>query len=101
METGPVFIAGLERSGTSLIYALLASHPQIVMTRRTNLCTHFYQQYGDLADDANLDRCLAVMQRYKRLVKLQPDWPRLRSDFVSGVRTYDRLFSLIEEQHAA
>ena len=36
MERGPVFVAGLERSGTSLIFALLASHPNIAMTRRTN-----------------------------------------------------------------
>jgi hypothetical protein len=50
---------------------LLASHPNIAMTRRTNLWTHFYGQYGDLADDANLDRCLDMMMRYRRLQVLQ------------------------------
>ena len=35
MSQGPIYIAGLERSGTSLIYALLASHPNIAMFRRT------------------------------------------------------------------
>jgi Sulfotransferase family len=97
---GPVFVAGLERSGTSLIYALLASHPQIAMTRRTNLWTHFYGQYGDLGDDANLDRCLDMMLRYRRLVKLRPDPERLREDFRSGERTYGRLFALLCQQHA-
>jgi hypothetical protein len=97
---GPIFIAGIERSGTSLIFALLASHPDIAMTRRTNLWTHFYDQYGDLADDGCLERCLHMMMRYRRLRILEPDWERLRDDFRSGERTYGRLFSLLEEQYA-
>jgi hypothetical protein len=101
VQQGPLFIAGLERSGTSLIYALLASHSEIAMTRRTNLWTHFADQYGDLASDRNLDRCVGMMCRYKRLVKLQPDWDQLLDDFRSGDRSYPRLFALIEEQYAA
>ena len=100
MDNGPVFVAGLERSGTSLLYALLASHPRIAMTRRTNMWTHFYGQYGDLGDDRNLDRCIDVMLQYKRLVKLDPDESRLRREFGSGAPTYARLFALIEQQHA-
>lgn len=97
---GPVFVAGLERSGTSLMYALLASHPEIAMTRRTNLWRYFYRRYGDLSDDRNLDACLDVMSRYKRLVKLDIDWARLRHDFRSGPPTYPRLFELLELQFA-
>lgn len=100
MERGPIFIAGLERSGTSLLYALLASHPGIAMTRRTNLWRYFADQFGDLANDTNLDECLDKMRRYKRLVKLELDFPRLRADFLDGERTYPRLFRLIEEQVA-
>lgn len=100
MAGGPIFVAGLERSGTSLMYALLASHPHIAMTRRTNLWTHFYGQYGDLGDDANLDRCLGTMMRYRRLVKLRPDMERLRGEFGAGDRTYGRLFGLLCQQHA-
>jgi len=100
MDRGPIYIAGLERTGTSLIYALLASHPNIAMTRRTNLWTHFYEQYGDLRDPTNLDRCLDTMMRYKRLLKLEPDPDRLRRDFVAGEPTYGRLFALLEEQYA-
>jgi hypothetical protein len=100
MEPGPVFVAGLERSGTSLLYALLASHPNIAMTRRTNLWTHFYDQHGDLSDPANLDRCIDVMMRYKRIVKLEPDEARLRRDFREGPQTYGRLFGLLEQQYA-
>jgi hypothetical protein len=100
VEKGPVFVAGLERSGTSLLYALLASHPNIAMTRRTNMWTHFYDQYGDLGHDANLDRCIKVMMQYKRLAKLDPDEGRLRREFRAGPATYARLFALLEQQNA-
>lgn len=100
MKRGPIYVAGLERSGTSLIFALLASHPNIAMTRRTNLWTHFYRQYGDLSDPVNFEHCLGTMMRYKRLVKLQPDPNRLREDFWAGEPTYARLFALLEEHHA-
>jgi hypothetical protein len=97
---GPVFVGGLDRTGTSLIYALLASHPRLAMSRRTNWWTYFYGRFGDLGEDANLDRCLAVMRRYRRHRKLDPDWEGLRAEFVAGARNYGRLFALLEEQHA-
>ena len=101
MTGGPVFVAGLERSGTSLMFALLATHPSISMTRRTNFWRYFADQYGDLNDDENLDACLAKMRLYKRLVKLEIDYPRLRADLVAGERSYGRLYALMEEQVAA
>jgi hypothetical protein len=70
------------------------------MSRRTNLWTHFYGQFGDLGDPANLDRCFDVMVSYKRLRKLEPDWVRLRRDFEAGEASYGRLFALLEEQFA-
>ena len=100
ITTNPVYVAGLERTGTSLLFALLASHPQIAMTRRTNLWTYFYDQFGDLRDDTNLDECLGMMMRYKRLAVLEPDEKRLRDEFVDGPRTYARLFALLEQQQA-
>jgi hypothetical protein len=96
----PVYVAGLERSGTSLMFALLASHPNIAMTRRTNLWKHVYERYGDLRDPANLTRCLDAMRRYKRLVVLSVDFGRLRGDFEAGEPTYPRLFALLEQQVA-
>jgi hypothetical protein len=100
MSRGPIFIAGLERSGTSLLYALLASHPNIAMTRRTNLWTYFYNQYGDLGKPENFEKCLSVMMRYKRLIPLHLNVDELRRDFPKGEMTYPRLFTLIEEQYA-
>jgi hypothetical protein len=80
--------------------ALLASPPKIAMTRRTNLWTYFYNRYGDLNQPENLERCLAVMARYKRLKVIQIDPERLRRDFVQGEKTYGRLFALIETHFA-
>src|SRR5512143_715510 len=100
MDHGPIFIGGLERSGTSLIYALLASHPNIAMTRRTNLWTYFYNQYGDLGRRDNFERCLKAMLHYKRLLVLKPDPERLRQEFWQGEPTYGRLFALLEQQYA-
>jgi len=97
---GPVFIAGPERSGTSLIFALLASHPRIAMSRRTNMWTHFYTQYGDISQPENFERCLSMMMRYKRLLKLNPDPERIRREFWEGKQTYGRLFALLEEHYA-
>jgi hypothetical protein len=99
-SAGPIFIGGLDRTGTSLVYALLASHPSIAMTRRTNWWSYFYDRFGDLAEDRNLDRCLATMARYRRHRRLNPDLTRIRSDFVRGARTYGRLFELLETQYA-
>jgi hypothetical protein len=100
MDHGPVFIAGIERSGTSLIYALLASHPNIAMTRRTNLWTFFYNRFGDLSKPENFERCIDVMMHYKRLVVLKFDFARIRKEFGHGEPTYARLFALLEEYHA-
>ncbi|MFP3914643.1 MAG: sulfotransferase family protein [Actinomycetota bacterium] len=100
MTQGPVFVAGMERSGTSLLFALLGSHPDIAMTRRTNLWRYVYGQYGDLADPRQLDRCLADLRRYKRLVVLDLDFDSLRRQFGAGPPTYPRLFELIWRQVA-
>ncbi len=100
MKDDPIFVAGLERTGTSLMYALLASHPNISMTRRTNFWRYFADQYGDLADDHNLDACLAKMRVYKRLVALEIDFAGLRAEFETGPRTYGRLYGLLQEQVA-
>jgi hypothetical protein len=100
VDDTPIFIAGLERSGTSLIYALLGSHPNISMTRRTNFWRFFNKRFGDLSKPENLELCMQQLRRYRRVQVLRPDFDRLRQEFEQGDLTYPRLFALLERQHA-
>lgn len=97
---GPMFVAGPDRSGTTLMFSLLASHPDISMVRRTNMWRYFHGRYGDLADRANLERCLAAMLAYRRLRHLQPDAERIRREFLAAEPSYGRLFALFHEHNA-
>jgi hypothetical protein len=99
-QLDPIYIGGAERSGTNLLYALLTSHPRIAMTRRTNLWTYFYNQYGDLGRPENFERCLAAMMHYKRLRVLEPDPERISREFWLGEPGYPRLFALIQGHYA-
>ncbi|MFA9432464.1 sulfotransferase [Egicoccus sp. AB-alg2] len=98
--SGPILIAGADRSGTSLMYAMLASHPDISMVRRTNLWRWFHGRYGSLADASNLDRCLDELLRYPRVARLVQDPAGLVREFRHGEPTYGRLFDLLHQQHA-
>jgi hypothetical protein len=97
----PVFVVGPDRSGTTLMFALLASHPNISMVRRTNMWRYFHRRYGDLRSARNLERCLRDMTRYRRMQHLHPDAERIRNEFLQGEATYGRLFALFHEHHAA
>lgn len=98
--SGPVILTGPDRSGTSLLYALVGSHPSISMVRRTNMFRWFHGRFGILSDPHNLERCLSTMLRYERLSPLGPDPDRIRAEFVRGEPTYGRLFDLIHRHHA-
>jgi hypothetical protein len=99
--SGGIFVTGPDRSGTTLLYAIMGSHPAIHMVRRTNVWRFFYRRYGDLADPANLDRCLHDMVTYRRIAKLEPDEEAIRRAFAQGPPTYGRLFTALHEDLAA
>lgn len=100
MSSEPIFVAGPDRSGTSLMFALLASHPQISMVRRTNMWRYFHRRYGDLGQADHFERCLTDMVRYNRMKHLAPDPERIRREFKQGQPTYGRLFALFHQHHA-
>lgn len=100
MSNQPIFIAGPDRSGTTLLYALLASHPNISMVRRTNFWRWFYGRYGDLSDKDNFERLLDKMLRYKRIEPLHPDGERIRREFWQGEPSYGRVFTLFQQHNA-
>lgn len=96
----PIFIGGPDRSGTTLLYALLASHPHISMARRSNMWRFFYRRYGDLAQPDNFERCLHDMTHYHKMRHLRADPERIRREFRQGEPTYGRLFALLHEHNA-
>jgi hypothetical protein len=98
--TDPILLVGPDRSGTTLLYALLGSHPDVSMVRRTNMWRWLDGCFGDLAVPDNLDRCLDTMLRYERLDVLEPDEGRIRAAFADGAKTYGRLFDIMHSQHA-
>lgn len=100
MTSSPLFIAGPDRSGTTLLYAILASHPNISMVRRTNYWRWFYGRFGDLKNLENFDRLLERMLSYKRIEPLNPDGNRIRKEFLQGEPSYGRLFALFHEHNA-
>jgi hypothetical protein len=99
MKKSPIFIAGPDRSGTTLLYALLASHPNIAMVRRTNYWRWFYGRFGNLDDESNFERLLDKVIRYKRIEPLNPDEDRIRKEFWEGKPSYGRFFALLQEHN--
>lgn len=95
MSGRPILITGADRSGTSLMYALLGSHPDVAMIRRSNLWRWFDGAFGPLSDPANFERCLEQILRYRRLDVLSPDPERIRREFADGEPTYGALFALL------
>lgn len=101
MNRGPIYLAGADRSGTTLMNALLTSHPHIAMPELgTNMWTFFYGRFGDLSRPENFERCLAALLRYKNVLVLNPNVDRIRRGFWLGQPTYARLFALFHEQFA-
>ncbi len=99
-DTGPIVLTGPDRSGTTLLYALLGSHPDVSMVRRTNMWRWFDRRFGDLSEPANLERCLDTMLRYRRLDVLAPDAQRISDEFRQGPATYGRLFDIMHRHRA-
>ena len=100
-SAGPIYITGLDRSGKTTMRAFLASHSRIAIPAvGSNLFMYFHEQYGDLSDSANLDRCLDAMLRYKHVAFLEPDETAIRQEFDRGPHTYARLFEIFLAQFA-
>jgi hypothetical protein len=100
MSDGPVFIGGLAYSGKTPLRIALSAHPRLELTRRTAMWTRYDGRFGDLAVDANLERCLDTMLADPAIAALRPDRDEVRRAVHSGPATYARLFAAIHQQHA-
>lgn len=101
LPDAPLYIGGPARSGKTYMRLMLAAHPDWCFSKRTNLWTRVYDRFGDLADDANLDRCLSAIRASRHIRELEPDGDTLRRDFRGGPRSYARLFALLHRRYAA
>ena len=100
MKTNPVFIGGLDRSGKTYMRFMLESHSEFIFSKRTNLWPKYYQKYGQLEIQENLDRCLDALAKNKHILALEPDYDLVRNEFLAGEKTYERLFEIIHQQYA-
>jgi hypothetical protein len=98
---GPIYIAGLDRTGKTTLRSYLASHSRIAIPDvGSNMWTYFYRRFGHLGDDSNLERCLDAMMRYKHVAFLRPDRVRITREFRSGEPSYSRLFALFLQHYS-
>ena len=99
---GPVLITGLDHAGKTPLRVTLDAHPDLALMRRAYLWTWFDGRFGSLADPGNRARCLAALRGHRPLAELDLDLDgvarRLDTD---PAPTYDRLFALLGEAHAA
>jgi hypothetical protein len=100
MPDAPIFVAGLARSGKTQLRLVLEAHPEISMTRRTDMWNRFYARFGNLHDPENLERCLAALAADARVAQLTPDTDRIRREFYAGPLEYARLFGIVHRHHA-
>jgi sulfotransferase family protein len=101
----PVFVLGLQRSGTTWLANVLANHPSAVAVQAEDhfgihesiFFSHFARAYGDLADDLNFRRFAAefTTSDYYVLTGLAPDW--LLSD---RPRSYPEAFRDVMDEMA-
>ena len=100
MTQRPVFIGGLSHSGKTLLRRTLSVQPDLVISRKTKMWDHYYNQFGDLSDPQNFECCLATMLQNKHIQALSPDESRIRHEFWQEPPSYARLFALFQAHHA-
>jgi hypothetical protein len=93
----PLFVVGYQRSGTTLLQALLGAHPRIAGPPETHYLLRIARladYYGDLADDANLQRALHDFLNPPVAILAESgfDEAALLERVKAGPRTYRALF---------
>ena len=95
---GPIFLAGIDRSGIGLLGEILETHPEVSLTRRTRFWSDHAGRHGELTDAGGVDRALDRMLTAPRMAVLEPDRDRLHRQLAGTIPTYARLFELLQVQ---
>jgi Sulfotransferase family len=108
--TGPVFLVGMNGSGTTMLLHSLGNHPDLYGCKReTRVLPHFIahlHRYGTLGDDDNflrLMRDIYALRAFRQLngghpVPLPEDWATMPRDLASIVDTAFRYFAVKEHK---
>jgi len=102
----PVFVLGLDRSGTTWLANLLANHPRVVAVQAEDhfgvhesiFFSHFARAYGDLNNDQSFQRFAAdfTASDYFVLTGIEPDWFLARRP-----RSYSEAFRVVMDEVVA
>jgi hypothetical protein len=99
----PIFVVGFQRSGTTLLQALLGAHPHIAAPPEVYFVHRVAQHaayFGDLADDGNLDRALQETLDAPLLAEAGFDHDRVLARAQAGPRTYAGLLAALMDDFA-
>ncbi len=88
VEKSHLFIMGNERSGTSLLRAMLGSHPEISIPPNDCNLLRFYdkrQEYGNLSEKENRIKAFYdIRQNAEKLEQWSLDWQKLENDVATN-----------------
>lgn len=96
--SGPIFIVGAPRSGTTLLRAMLNRHPRIGLSDETYFFYYVYlrkKAFGDLADLENRKRLIASYGATQRMERLKLDQARLNERLLAEGTGYPEFFATI------
>ena len=98
----PIFVLGVQRSGTTMLRLMLNNHPNIAMPHETAFITQFtsrLQDYGDLQDRRNARRLLDDIAAHPFVVRgdLIPD---KKAVFDQPITSYADLIDAIMSEYA-
>ncbi|HEY3671121.1 MAG TPA: sulfotransferase [Acidimicrobiia bacterium] len=99
--TAPIFVGGVSSSGKTPLRIILSGHPDLSLTRKTDLWDRYYGRFGDLSARPALERCLEVLAADPALTRLAPDVDAVRRELATAPPTYARLFGVLHRQAAA
>jgi hypothetical protein len=107
---GPVFIVGMNGSGTTMLLQSLGNHPDLYgFKRETRVLPHFIAhagKYGSLSDDGNFLRLLRDLYSLRafcqvnggRPIPVPEDWRSMPRDLASAIDAGFRYFAVNEDK---
>lgn len=100
----PVFLLGMQRSGTSLVRAFLSSHPNLAIPIRGE--SQFYRSYSDkynqCTEPQQRENVTAELLSKSKVIQWGVDWTSLAMSYeVEGKRLSGSIFSQMMDYYAA